>query len=37
MANAKQKKMNKIIAISVVVVLVLTSMGTLFSMLASMI
>ena len=37
MANAKQKKMNKIIAVSIVVVLVLTSMGTLLSMLASII
>jgi flagellar basal body-associated protein FliL len=35
MSNAKQKKKNKIIAISIVVVLVITSMTTLFGMLAS--
>ncbi len=35
MSNVKQKKKNKIIAISIVVVLVITSMTTLFGMLAS--
>lgn len=35
MSNVKQKKKNKIIAISIVVVLVITSMTTLFGMLAA--
>lgn len=36
MTNKKQKKINKFIAVSIVVVLVATSMTTLFGMLASM-
>lgn len=36
-SKAKQKKINKIIALSIVAVLVISSMGTLLSLLASMI
>ncbi len=36
MANKKQKKFNKIIAVSIVVVLVLSSMTTLISIFTSM-
>jgi len=36
MSNKKQRKRNKFIAVSIVVVLVATSMTTLFSLLASM-
>lgn len=35
MTNKKQKKINKFIAVSIVVILVATSMTTLFGMLAS--
>lgn len=37
MSNMKQKKKNRIIAIFIIVVLVITSMGSLLGVLASMI